>query len=128
MPTKPASGNKLTTALPIVAALVRRTRDQIAGYEQTLAPGESMLSNNKVTGCSLNFPIAATCAPSKVCAKTCYFARGKCTWPTALKKQYRLYNTVKADPVGAARRLEAELRRRRNKLTFLRWNGVTCPP
>ena len=30
------------------------------------------LSSNKVTGDSVNFPVAGTCQPSKVCAQTCY--------------------------------------------------------
>jgi hypothetical protein len=82
-----------------------------------------MLSGNKVTGYSLNFPIAATCMPTKVCAATCYFARDASTWPNALKKQYRLLNTVKADPIAAAQRLEHELKRKWKKPSFIRWNG-----
>ena len=123
MATSPLNTKNKTATPPTVAKLVRRTRDKMVGYLELLEAEESMLSHNKVTGFSLNFPIAATCSPSKLCIKTCYFARGGPTWPSSLKKQYRLYNTVKADPVAAAARLAGELERRRSKLTFLRWNG-----
>jgi hypothetical protein len=123
MPTQSHTKKNTNARVPTVVSLVQRTRDQIGRYDALLDPGESMLSHNKVTGYSLNFPIAATCAPSKVCAKTCYFARGGASWPDSLKKQYRLFNTVRSDPIAAASRLETELGRRRNKLSYLRWNG-----
>lgn len=82
-----------------------------------------MLSSNKVTGASLNFPIAETCNPTKVCIKTCYFARGGPSWPAALSRQYRLYNSVKADPKKAATRLKNELIAKKTLPTFVRWNG-----
>lgn len=82
-----------------------------------------MLSINKVTGVSLNFPIAETCNPSKLCVKTCYFARGGSSWPASLKRQYRLYNSVKADPLGCAEILEKELMAKKKNPSFLRWNG-----
>jgi len=107
---------------PTVAKLIKRSQTQFGTYTATLKAGESMLSYNKVTGCSVNFPIAETCSPSKLCIKTCYFARGGPSWPESLKKQYRLYNSVRADPEAAADRLAAEIKRKR-KITFLRWNG-----
>jgi hypothetical protein len=110
------------TKAPTVAKLVKRSQKEFGDYTAQLRPDESMLSFNKVTGCSVNFPIAETCSPSKLCIKTCYFARGGPSWPESLKKQYRLYNTVKADPDRAAERLAAEIKRKR-KLSFLRWNG-----
>jgi hypothetical protein len=114
---------KAGASAPTVAKLIKRSQAQFGAYTATLKPGESMLSYNKVTGCSVNFPIAETCSPSKLCIKTCYFARGGPSWPESLKKQYRLYNSVKADPDAAAKRLADEIHRKFRKPTFLRWNG-----
>ena len=93
------------------AAYVRECMDEL----------ENPFSTNKVTGHSLNYPIAKTCQPTKVCIKTCYFGCGPATWPASLKKQWRLYNSTKADPVAMARRITKWTRRL--KLTFVRWNG-----
>ena len=41
------------------------------------------LSSNKVTGDSINFPVAGTCQPSKVCAQTCCALRGPIVWPAS---------------------------------------------
>jgi hypothetical protein len=119
------SANRLQGATALVPKLIARTRKVVGPYTKTLAAKESMLSGNKVTGFSVNFPIAETCSPTKVCANTCYFARDSTTWPAALKKQYRVYNTVKADPLEAAKRLAAEVQRRlkRGTISFVRWNG-----
>jgi hypothetical protein len=108
---------------PSVVKLIRRTEEVLQGYTQELTDDESMLSANKVTGYSLNFPIAATCQPSKTCIATCYFAKGGSSWPNALKRQYRLYNSVKKNPIECAVRLADEVSRRRLQLSFLRWNG-----
>jgi hypothetical protein len=108
---------------PTVVKLIRRTEETLQGYSQELKDDESMLSSNKVTGYSLNFPIAGTCQPTKTCIATCYFAKGGSSWPNALKRQYRLFNSVKRDPEGCAERLADEINRRRVMLSFLRWNG-----
>ncbi|MDB4806020.1 hypothetical protein OAG84_03425 [Akkermansiaceae bacterium] len=108
---------------PTVSKLILRSKETARGYNALLGDDEAMLSSNKVTGLSLNFPIAETCKPSKLCVKTCYFAKGGSSWPNALKRQYRLLNSVKANPIGAAIRLEKELLRKRTKPSFLRWNG-----
>ena len=84
----------------LVANLVRRTRKQFSGYNELLSSTEAILSFNKVTGHSVNFPIAGTCQPTSVCAKRCYYAKAGSSWPASLKKQLRLYNNVKADPIG----------------------------
>jgi hypothetical protein len=118
--TKPAPASRNP---PTVAKLIKRSQQQFGAYAECLKAGESMLSHNKVTGSSVNFPIAETCSPSKLCIKTCYFARGGPSWPESLKKQYRLYNSVKADPEAAAERLAKEINRKFRKLSFLRWNG-----
>jgi hypothetical protein len=85
-----------------------------------------VLSNNKVTGWSVNFPIVRTCKPSKVCAETCYGLTGPIIWSASLEKQTRNYNWVKSDPESFSRQLEREVRRKlkRDPKFFLRWNGV----
>lgn len=91
------------------------------GHSTLLAAGENPFSGNKVTGHSLNLPIVATCRPTTVCADTCYFARGPSTWRQSLDKQYRLLNSMTADPRGMAEQIArwaAKLR-----MTFVRWNG-----
>lgn len=109
--------------IPTVSKLLKRSRKIATGYQARLQDRELMLSFNKVTGLSLNFPIAETCSPTKTCIKTCYFARGGPSWPDSLKRQYRLYNSVKADPIGSAVRLHKELLKKKRPPTFLRWNG-----
>jgi len=86
-----------------------------------LGRGEKILSYNKVTGFSRNLPIAPTCQPTKVCSTTCYFAKGGTSWPNSLKKQHRLFNSIKDDPGTMAQRLADECGK--STLTFLRWNG-----
>lgn len=82
---------------------------------------ETVLSHNKVTGWSVNLPIAKTCQPSKVCINTCYFSKGGSSWPASLTKQVRVYNSIKGDPKGTASRIARECVK--NKATYLRWNG-----
>lgn len=107
--------------MQLVRRVVERTHAIRAGYDERLTDREQVLSLNKVCGWSLNFPIAMTCAPTKVCVNTCYFAKSGTAWPASLKKQLRLYNSTVADPVNVARRIAAEYER--HHLTFLRWNG-----
>jgi hypothetical protein len=85
-----------------------------------------ILSNNKVTGWSVNFPIVRTCKPSKVCSETCYGLTGPITWSTSLNKQTRNYNWVKSDPSGFTLQLEREVRKRlkTDPKFYIRWNGV----
>jgi hypothetical protein len=86
-----------------------------------LGSDENPFSTNKVTGHSLNYPIAKTCAPTKVCVKTCYFGCGPSTWTASLKKQWRLYNSTVADPIEVASAVA--LWATRMRLSFVRWNG-----
>lgn len=90
-------------------------------YPDLLEPSEDPFSTNKVTGWSLNVPIIGTCQPTTVCAETCYFAKGPSTWSSSLKKQHRLMNSMKADPIGTADRIASSARRK--KMSFIRWNG-----
>lgn len=82
---------------------------------------KSILSFNKVTGHSVNFPISETCRPTAVCLKYCYFAKGPNSWPDSLSHQYQIYAAAKADPVGFAERVAWECDQA--GVTFLRWNG-----
>lgn len=91
------------------------------GHNELLGPDENPFSTNKVTGHSLNFPIIGTCTPTKVCAATCYFARGPSTWSASLAKQHRLLNSLRADPYLLGHRIA--LWARRLRLTFVRWHG-----
>jgi hypothetical protein len=88
---------------------------------ELIADDENPFSTNKVTGYSLNYPIAQTCSPTNVCVKTCYFGRGPSTWTAALRKQWRLYNSTTADPEGTAKRIAHYAGKLR--LPFVRWNG-----
>lgn len=85
-----------------------------------------ILSANKVTGYSVNFPIAKTCQPSKVCAETCYGLRGPIVWSSSLTKHAKNYHWVKRDPKGFSKKLELECRKKlaKDPQFFLRWNGV----
>lgn len=89
--------------------------------DEMLRLDENPFSTNKVTGWSLNFPIARSCIPTKVCAKTCYFARGPSTWTASLAKQVRLQNRLDADPDGLADQIVAWVERL--GMDFVRWHG-----
>jgi hypothetical protein len=104
-----------------VGRVVRRTVALQPDEKDSLGSYESVLSYNKVTGYSVNFPIALTCRPTAVCAKTCYFAHGGPSWTPALRRQLRLYSTVRNDPQAFARRVVKEYDSL--GLSFLRWNG-----
>ena len=103
-----------------VKSLIAKTKT-LPGKTDVLGEDENPFSTNKVTGHSLNFPIIGTCSPTKVCAETCYFAKGPSTWTASLKKQHRLLNAMNADPVALGRQIAAWAGRLR--LTFVRWNG-----
>jgi hypothetical protein len=100
-----------------VATLARKPQ----WHDEPLGPSENPFSTNKVTGHSLNFPIIGTCTPTVVCSDTCYFARGPATWTASLAKQYRLLNSLRADPQRLAGRIAHWSTRLR--LTFIRWCG-----
>ena len=106
-----------------VARLNQKTKSIQSEYDAKLDPSEKLLSFNKVTGFSLNFPILQTCIPTEICASRCYYAPGPATWPNSIKKQLRLYNSVKNDPIQAAELLTKEITSKRKQITFIRWNG-----
>jgi hypothetical protein len=86
-----------------------------------LRDDENPFSTNKVTRYSLNFPIEGTCAPTKVCAATCYFACGPSTWTASLAKQKRLQGSLDADPERLAQSINRWAIRLR--LDYVRWHG-----
>ena len=85
-----------------------------------------ILSHNKVTGFSVNFPIVSTCQPSKVCAETCYGLAGPISWSASLAKHTKNLEWAKATPQGFADKLEKECSKllAKDPSFFLRWNGV----
>lgn len=88
---------------------------------QLLGSYDNVLSYNKVTGYSVNVPIANTCRPTAVCLKTCYFAAGAPSWANALRHQRKVYESLRDSPKKVAERVALEYDRL--GLTFLRWNG-----
>jgi hypothetical protein len=105
-----------------VGRVIRRS-EEIFTTEKALPIGsyERAVSGNKVTGYSLNVPIALTCRPTAVCLKTCYFAIQAPSWSNSLRHQAKVYTSIKADPAAFAERIALEYDSR--NLSFLRWNG-----
>ena len=62
---------------------VRPLYQRTPSHLDLLDPKETVLSHNKVTGWSVNLPIAKTCQPSKVCINTCYFSKGGSSRPAS---------------------------------------------
>lgn len=106
---------------PVVLKVIARSH-AIGDSTGTLKDNESPLSDNAVAGPTISVPIAATCQPSKVCAKDCYAASNTQATPDSIAKQYRVQHSMEADPVAFAERVLREYDKR--KLTYLRWNGV----
>ena len=93
---------------------------------QEIRTDYQILSSNRVTGWSVNFPIVSTCRPSKVCAMTCYGLKGPITWGSSLNKHARNHLWCKSDPKGFAEQLEIECKKnlKKNPDFYIRWNGV----
>lgn len=105
-----------------VGRIITKTRALAAAEEAGLLGSyENALSFNKVTGYSVNVPIAETCRPTAMCMKTCYFASGAPSWSNALRHQRKIYASMKADPAAFAQRVAMEYDRL--DLSFIRWNG-----
>jgi hypothetical protein len=105
-----------------VMRVIRKSED-LARDEKTRVIGsyDKVLSFNKVTGYSVNVPIALTCRPTAVCLETCYFATGAPSWPASLRHQAAIYESMKRDPKAFAERVALEYDQL--ELKFLRWNG-----
>jgi len=121
----PSPNPAITSAIMVRISRFRQLKNRYQD-SQLGSTDYEILSNNKVTGWSVNFPIVRTCKPSKVCAQTCYGLLGPITWSNSLDKQTRNYHWVKSDPEDFSIHLEREVRRKlkRDPKFFLRWNGV----
>jgi len=107
-----------------VAPVVKRFKNlrlKMVNESPGLSLDESPFSTNLVTGHSINFPIANTCSPSKLCGETCYAGCGPITWSASIAKQYRTFQSCKDDPEGFALRVLTYYKKL--KLTFITWNG-----
>ena len=83
---------------------------------------ETILTEDRVAGATVDFPIAGTCQPSKVCVRDCYAASNMMATPESIAKQWRRQHSMEADPVAFAERVIREYDKKR--LTYIRWNGV----
>ena len=105
-----------------VVRLIRKTETLLAnGSTKVIGSYDKVLSFNKVTGYSVNVPIASTCRPTATCLETCYFAKGAPSWTNSLKHQAAVHNLIIHDPKSFAERVALEYDQL--GLTFLRWNG-----
>ncbi len=105
-----------------VMRVIRKTQTLLAEESiKVIGSYDKVLSFNKVTGYSVNVPIASTCRPTATCLETCYFAKGAPSWTNSLKHQAAVQNLITHDPKGFAERVALEYDQL--GLTFLRWNG-----
>ena len=116
---------KSITGKTAVSRIVQKTAAIAADYDETIGPIEFVLSGNKVTGYSVNFPIWKTCKPTRVCSRYCYFAVGHNAWSNALKRQIRNLNTIQNNYRSFADRIALEYDKL--DLNFIRWNGGGDP-
>jgi hypothetical protein len=86
----------------------------------------TLFSNNKVTGLSINFPIGTTCKPSKICIDTCYALTGPISWNSSILKQRKNELLCKRSPKDFSNKIIQEIKKyKKNKDNFfIRWNGV----
>lgn len=113
------------TKLPLstrVGRIANRT-EHLSASEPAVLLGsyDSVLSGNKVTGYSVNVPIAETCRPTAMCIKTCYFAVGAPSWSNSLRHQRKVYESIKSNVATFAERVAMEYDQL--ELSFIRWNG-----
>ncbi|MDC0979051.1 EVE domain-containing protein [Gammaproteobacteria bacterium] len=116
---KPPS--KLGIPKTAVGRIIRKTSLIAKESQGTKIKTGSVLSYNKVTGYSVNFPIWQTCKPTRVCAKYCYFATGHNSWTNAIKHQLRNLYSIKNNFQHFADKVALEYDK--NGLSFIRWNG-----
>ncbi len=120
IPKKPIKLNFKTDSR--VMRVIRKTQALLAEDAiKVIGSYDKVLSFNKVTGYSVNVPIASTCRPTATCLKTCYFAKGAPSWTNSLKHQAAVQNLITHDPKAFAERVALEYDQL--GLTFLRWNG-----
>jgi len=120
-----SSKQRLKKALPLTARvgrLIQRTEKLASGEAaEFLGSYDKVLSSNKVTGYSVNVPIAETCRPTAMCMNTCYFASGAPSWRNSLRHQRKVHASMKSNPNEFAERVSMEYDSL--GLTFIRWNG-----
>jgi len=112
--------SKKVRALNRVGRLIKRSRN-ISVKTVLEKDNFSVLSQNRVTGYAVNFPIQKTCRPTAVCRDTCYFAAGLNAASTALNLQHRNLELCQKDPGDFARRVIKEYDNA--GINYLRWNG-----
>ena len=120
-PSTPAKYLKLPLTARVGRIIAKTAR--LSAIEEVGALGsyESALSFNKVTGYSVNVPIAETCRPTAMCMETCYFAAGAPSWSNALRHQRKVRASIQMNSAEFAERVAMEYDRL--GLTFIRWNG-----
>ncbi len=115
------ANKKIPSSVRVGRVVQKSLRLQQSERSKLVGSNDSVLSGNKVTGYSVNVPIANTCRPTAVCVKTCYFATGASSWANSLRHQWMIYDSIRSDPIKFSER--AALEYDRLGLTFLRWNG-----
>ena len=120
-PTKPPFKSKKSSDSRVGQLIVRSQKLFESRVPTPIGSYESVLSFNKVTGYSVNYPIALTCKPTATCLQTCYFSKGPSSWQNALLAQQKIYEATKRDPEFFAQRVAMEYDRL--QLSFIRWNG-----
>ncbi len=105
-----------------VMRVIKKTEALLAQESaKVIGSYDKVLSFNKVTGYSVNVPIASTCRPTATCLQTCYFAKGAPSWKNSLKHQAAVQSLIKANCKAFAERVALEYDQ--SNLSFLRWNG-----
>lgn len=61
---------------------------------------QQLLTVNRKTGSSLDFPIAGHCTPTEVCAATCYAKRGTQAFPHPKRKQKYISEYLRGDDLS----------------------------
>ena len=118
---KPRKRIKLPLTARVGRLIQRTERLAIAEPPGSLGSYDNVLSGNKVTGYSVNVPIAETCLPTAMCMKTCYFAVGAPSWTNSLRHQRKVHAAMQSNPVAFAERVAMEYDNL--GLSFIRWNG-----
>jgi hypothetical protein len=119
--TKTPRKNKLPLSTRVGRTAHRSERLSVSEPVELLGSYDSVLSGNKVTGYSVNVPIANTCRPTATCIKTCYFAIGAPSWSNSLRHQRKVYESIKSNFAAFAERVAMEYDQL--GLSFIRWNG-----
>ena len=104
-----------------ITSVIRLAREMVEN-DPVVDWTKEILSSNRITGASLNFPIYKTCKPTKVCSRLCYAGSGAISWSRAVAKQVNNLLRCQSNPRKFAMGIVSELNRK--KVDYLRWNGV----